>query len=320
MTIGIAISGPSAGLAAFQALRAVDSVGRGAIGGFVSLTVVDANGELAFEGAQRGGASGLCGGAGLPRRLAEAPLAALMSSGPDRPEPLSQFAVGDPRAGLLTGHRFPNMPCAGGRSLYEVALDCLDAGASPEEAVAEALALDPTADAGLIAMNVAGDIALGNTEAVAQRDDIGEALTKDEQSGLRIGVLHNSVFPHRALAALAVSAAIDAVAPGDRIDGEASVIGLPLKQGDYRHLVVDDTGKPLAIIVPDEGCFDKHWEGAAVRRGDPVHVNGAAVGYVTYEVYTVAHDGHIVGGRGGERVGWRMDRKARTPRANLEAE
>jgi hypothetical protein len=306
VTIGIAVSGPQAGLAAFQALRAVEAVGRGAIGGFVSLVVIDANGDLAFEGVQRGGGAALFEGGSVPPRIAEARLAALMSSGPDRPEPVSQFTPGDPQAGLLAGHRLPNMPCVAGRPPNLIALDLLRSGASPQEAVAETLALDPAADAGLIVMDIAGNIALGNSAAVSERDDIGEALEEDAGSELRIGVLHNSMFPHRAIAALAVSAAIDAVAPLDRIDGEASLIGVPLRPGHGRHLVLDGTGKPQAVVAAEKACFDTCWEGSAVRRGDPVRMDSIVIGHVTREVYCIARDGHIVGGRGGDCVGWRL--------------
>ena len=42
MTIGIAVRGPGAGLAAFKALAAVEKIGRGAIGGFCLLYTSDA--------------------------------------------------------------------------------------------------------------------------------------------------------------------------------------------------------------------------------------------------------------------------------------
>lgn len=304
MTIGIAISGPSAGLAAFRALRAVEAVGRGAIGGFVSFVAIDAAGALSYAGTQRGGTATLFAGAPPPQHMAEAPLAALMSSGPDRPEPVSQFTPADESAGLLTGHRLPNMPCAGGKPPNLIALDHLRGGASPETAVAEALARDPTADAGLIAMDLSGRIALGNTDAVSRRDDLGQALHEDESSGLRIGVLHNCIFPHQPLATVAVSAALDAIAPLDRVDAEASLIGLRMVPGDQRCLVLDETGSPQMIVTPDAACFGPCWEGSAVWRGDPVLVDGAVVGLVSREVYCIARNGCIESGRGGVHVGW----------------
>ena len=55
MTIGIAVTGPDAGLAAFEALRAVERVSRGAIGGFVSFVAIGAEGSLLRAQTQRGG-------------------------------------------------------------------------------------------------------------------------------------------------------------------------------------------------------------------------------------------------------------------------
>jgi hypothetical protein len=272
----------------------------------VSFVVIDADGERVHAETQRGGGAALFGEGELPPRMAEARLAVLMSSGADRPEPVSQFTPADPEAGLLTGHRFPNMPCAGGRPPNLIALERLRAGASPEQAIADTLATDPAADAGLIAMDMAGNIALANSPAVAKRDDVGEALAEDATSGLRVGVLHNSIFPHRALAALAVSAALDAVAPLDLVDGEASLIGVPLTPGDCRHLVLDAAGRPQAIVAAEKAWFDPCWEGSAVRRGDPVRRDGAVIGHVVREVYCVAQDGRVVIGRGGDSVGWRL--------------
>ena len=306
MTIGIAVSGPRAGLAAFRALRAVEAVGRGAIGGFVSFAVIDTDGALAFAETQRGGTAALFGGDDPPPRLRDARLAVLMSSGPDRPEPLHQFTPGDPANGLITGHRLPNWPCADGRPQNLIALDLMRSGASPEQAVANALAVDPAADAGLIAMDLTGRIALGNSDTVAARDDTGQALVEDVATGLRVAVLHNSIHPHRALAALAVSAALDAVAPADRIDGEASLIGVPLVLGDRRHLALDAAGKPVHVVVVDAACLEPYWEGSAVWRGDPVCADGTVVGTVTREVYCIVRDGIVVGGRCGECVGWRL--------------
>jgi len=305
MTIGIAVSGPLAGLAAFRALRAVETVGRGAINGFVSFVAIDESGELFCADTQHGGGDSLFDGT-MPERFAECRLAALMASGPDRPEPLIQFTPGDPRAGLVTGHRLPNMPGPDGVPPNRIALARLASGATPEEAVAAGLADNPEADAGLIAMNLDGRIALANSAAVKRRDDLGEALVHDAASGLRIGVLHNSIFPSTPLAALAVSAAIDAVSPLDRVDADAMLVGTTLAPGPKRCLLLDRSGAVLGVIVNGQQWFDGDWEGSPVQRGDPVLQEDRVIGRVTREVYGIVRDGRVVGGRGGERVGWRL--------------
>lgn len=302
MTVGIAVSGPSAGRAALAALRVVEAVGRGAIGGFVSLAVLDAEGTLRRAATQRGGAAALHP---LDPAIAEAPLAALMSSGPDRPEPLAQFTPGEAGLGLVTGHRLPNMARPGALAPNEAALAALREGRGVEAAATRPLEEDPEADAGLIVMDTAGRIALGNSAAVATRDDLGAALVRDAARGLAVGVLHNSIFPHAALAALAVSAALDAARPEDTTDAEAGVIGTRCRLGPARGLEIDAAGRAAGITVVDPVWLCPEWEGSAVRRGDPVRQDGTLVGHVTREVYGILRDGRIVGGRGGDSVGWR---------------
>ncbi len=304
MTIGIAISGPGAGRAALAALAAVERIGRGAIGGFVSLVALDTEGRLAQAATQRGGSAGLFGGGEVPARIAEAPRVALMSSGPDRPEPLAQFTPADPAAGLVTGHRLPNMARPGRPAPNLEALARLAAGEGVEAAVAGPLDADPEADAGLIALDLAGRLALANSAAVARRDDAGQALVGDLATGLRIAVLHNSIFPHRCIAELAVAAALDAADPGDRAEAEASLLGVPLRLGPTRRLELGPDGRPLAVVVPEGHWLCPAWEGSAVRRGDPVFQGVRRVGRVTREVYCILRDGVVTGGRGGDSVGW----------------
>lgn len=309
MTIGIAVSGPRAGLAAYRALRAVELAGRGAIGGFVSLAALN-DGDLHRAECQRGGALALWDGADPPPEIAEARLVGLMSSGPDRPEPLSAFCSGDPAAGIVTGHRLPNMPGPFGVSPVSDALARLATGGRPEDAAARALALDPDGDAGLIVMDLSGRIGLAETLAVASRDDRGSAMSEHPGSGLRVGVLHNSIFPHPALAQLAVSVAFDTVAPADAVDAEASLSGLTVAEGP-RRLDIDAEGRAIALSAPAAAWRGDRWEGSPVRRGDPVACNGRRVGQVVRECYAMAHRGIIVGTRGPDVVGWRWREAAK---------
>jgi len=306
VTIGIAVSGPCATQAALAALRAVEAVGRGAIGGFVSLVAIE-GGELLSADTQTGGAAALFPNA-IPDRMASARLAALMSSGPNRPEPLIQFTPGDPAAGLLTGHRLPNMPGSGGVAPNVLALNSLRQGASPAEAVEAAMAAEPEADAGLIAVGLDGIIAMANSAAVARRDDIGAALVDDVDLGMRIGVLHNSIFPNAALADLAVAAALDAVAPADKASASDNVIGRTVTLADRRALEVTSSGEIRSILVPDPVWLSERWEGSVVWRGDDVMVEGQTAGRVVTEVYCTLESGLITGSRGGNRVSWKLER------------
>ncbi|MEM9221894.1 MAG: hypothetical protein AAGB11_05775 [Pseudomonadota bacterium] len=306
MTIGIAVSGRCAGLAAFSALRAVEAVGRGAIGGFASFVAISLDGEIIRAQTQRGGArtlftAGETTGVMPPTAFAEAPLAALMSSGPDRPLPLSQFTPAKADVGLVSGHRLPNLALPSGCPLNEEVLALMSRGASPETAVA--LLNDfPKADAGVIAVALDGSMALANTALVERRDDIGSAFHKDRPSGLTVGVLHNAIFPAGALAALAVAAAVDAVAPADRSDFEIAVeAGLALQLGE--HPQVDVCGRAVTAITVDEAAWlGKRWEGTAITRSAPVIENGETIGWTVSEPYCVAQEGRLVSMSGSTKI------------------
>lgn len=297
MTIGIAVSGPMAGLAVFRALRAVESVSRGAIGGFVSFAAISADGLVRAE-TQRGGTrtlftQGETTGTEPPAGVAEATLAVLMSSGPDRPTPLSQFTPGNAAVGLVTGHRLPNVPVPGGRPANEEVLAMMAAGADPDAAAA-LLDAHPRADAGVIALARDGRMAFRNTARVNRRDDIGSALVTDPASGLTVGVIHNAIFPVAPLAMLAVAAAIDTVAPADRWDCEVLLeAGLPLGVAEEPAILVED-GVVTAITVDEPAWLGPRWDGAAIPRGCPVTEAGRILGRIAFEPYCVAREGRLV--------------------------
>ena len=81
MTIGVAAAGAQAGAAVFDAVLGAELLGRGAIGGFVVFAVLDEQGRLQYRTTQRGGVTAL----DLPASWRDARVAAVISSGPDRP-------------------------------------------------------------------------------------------------------------------------------------------------------------------------------------------------------------------------------------------
>lgn len=299
------MNAPGAARAALVGLEAVEAVGRGAIGGFVSLSAITPDGALHNLGVQRGGARAMLAEP-LFAALAEARLAVLMSSGPDRPEPLSQFTPASADAGLMTGHRLPNMPGPGGSPPNLVALQALREGLSPQEAIGRALADAPELDAGLIAMTPAGVMALGNSASVAARNDIGAALVMEP--GLSAAVLHNSILPHEALADLAVSAIRDAIAPLDAWAGSGSALDLTVRPGsETRALLIDpETGAPLGFEAAGEEWGRPEWEGCPVRRGDPVIAAGRIAGHVVQEAYCILRNGTVTGTRGDSTITWKL--------------
>lgn len=184
MTIGIAAYGPGAGGAVFEALRVAERAGLGSIGGFAVFAAIADDGAVLCGQTQRGGTStlfldGEITGAAPPDRVAAARIAAAISSGPDRPEPLGQFLAVDGAIGIVTGHRLPNQPGASGRPLNAEVLSLIGSGLSPEDALDRVLANNPEADAGMIAVALDGSVAARNARRVERRSDLGAARRGD---------------------------------------------------------------------------------------------------------------------------------------------
>lgn len=301
MTIGLAVTGENAGLAAFRALQAVEQVARGAIRGFVSFVVITEAGGLLRATTQRGGTTtlfveGETTGSLPPAEIAEARFAALMSSGPDRPEPLAQFTAADPALGLVTGHRLPNVPGEGSDTpLNLVALDHLRAGATPEAAIEATLLAYPTADAGLIALDRHGRLHAQNSPFVQTRGDLGFALLEDAGRGHRVAVLHNAIHPKDGLAALAAGTAMDCMAPFDRTDLFVTLdAGTPITAGPHAALHTEATGRVSLITVTRTSWLTGRRDGALVNIATPVMADGQLIGHTTTDPYCVAEAGRLV--------------------------
>lgn len=318
MTIGIAVRGPLAGLAAFKALQAVERIARGAIGGFASFVVITAEGEVLRAETQRGGTrtlftAGEATGVPPPPAFAEAPMAGLMSSGPDRPAPLCQFTPARAGVGLVTGHRLPNMPGVDGVPLNRTVLDRMAAGEPAPAAARAELARNPSADAGIIALDAAGRIFAGNSALVARRPDIGRALVHAAGTSTAVAVLHNAIHPHAPLAQLAVAIALDVVAPLDRADVFVRLdAGTPVAQGTENCVFVDGGNVAQMVAVTEPGWLVGRRDGAVVSFAAAVRRDSELLGYATTEPYGVVEAGRIVSlsGAGSADLGVRL---LRTP-------
>lgn len=212
MTIGIGAFGRKAGAAVLAAWAEAERRAAGDLHGFAVFTVLGAEGEPVSLVCQRGGLAGIRAQAAALATMAEAEVAGVITSGPDRPEPLSQFLAAG-TAGLVTGHRLPNLETADGSgdkmAANRAALALIGKGLSPRHAVEAVLEGDPDIDAGLIAVTRTG-IGMANSARVQGRDDLGEALIFAEDRRYGLGLLHNSIMPLDGLAA-AVAAAGEAV-------------------------------------------------------------------------------------------------------------
>jgi hypothetical protein len=301
MTIGIAVTGAHAGLAAFRALEAVEKVARGAIGGFVSFVAIAEDGRLWRAETQRGGTATLfvdaeTTGVPPPPPVAGARFAALMSSGPDRPAPLAQFTPGDAAVGLVTGHRLPNMPGEGSTiPLNEAVLARLRAGADPRTAIETELAAHPDADAGLIVVDRQGRIHAANSAFVQARGDLGQAYREDADQRHAVAVLHNAIHPIEGLAGMAAGVALDCMSPADRADFTVTLeAGMLLELDAMDALHLDAKGRVVRVTVRHPAWLAGRRDGAVVNFATPVLQEGRLVGHTTAEPYCVTEAGRLV--------------------------
>ena len=299
MTIGIAASGSNAGLAIFRALRAVEAVGSGCIGGFASFAAITAGGDLVRATTQRGGASTLFvvdeqTGAEPPPGVAAAPVAALMSSGPDRPEPLTRFVAGDAGAGLVTGHRFAHTQGAKGVAFNRDVLDRMLRGVKVVTAVDGVLSENPHSDIGLIGIDVDGQIHARNAERVAARFDTGAAELSSHVSGAAVSILHNAIHPIAGIADMAADVAMETMRPTNLPEFwiEANA-GTPVVLGACNTVRVTPDLRVLEVTTTDASLLSGHRDGAPIYIGSHVWQDGKRLGYTVFEPYVVLVDGVI---------------------------
>ncbi len=159
-------------------------------------------------------------GAGMPaRRRARAPRGADVERARQACLRSRSSRPGDPRVGLVTGHRLPNTVGAGGIPLNEEVLrpDARrgDAGrgcrpgrpGQPARSTADSSRSPSTAR-----------FAREDTAYVARFPDRGEAMLGPSQNGCVVAVLHNAIRPHRSLAMLVAEVALDRMDPPDVAD------------------------------------------------------------------------------------------------------
>jgi len=254
MTVAVVCVGPEAGRAAVEALAHVEKVGKGAIGGFAHLAavVMDGDGDGDGDGGrsggrvvrletQRHGTESLLG-SGVPedvQDVLQARVAALISSGPDRPTPLSQFVAANGSGCVATGHRMPQAKGIRGCSLVEDALERMRNGATSEEAIRRVMVENPHADAGLVGADLEGNVFGENSRRVLRRPDVGHARRK--QGNVAVEVLANSIGPEgQAIADLAAATAMNIMSPNKPNNSLWLVMGTPVEFDEEDTIVVEE--------------------------------------------------------------------------------
>ena len=296
MTIAIAARGPHAGLAVFRALRAVERVGTGSVGGFATYVAITEDKRLLRHQTQRGGSrtlflNGEETGVDPSPEIAEATSAGVISSGPERPD-LEKLLVADAQAGLVTGHRIPIEIGVDGVPLNQQTLDFLIRGHSAQEAVDAVMSRNPQSDAGLIAIDGRGQIYGRNSERVLLRPDLGVGQATAERGEASVIVYYNCIRPYSALADLATAIALETMMGIPQPDAYVAVAtGLPVRSGKESAIHCDVSGRALHITTADATALHGRQIGAIISLGSPIYFDGKLIGHCMTEMLTTVVEG-----------------------------
>lgn len=286
MTIGVAASGACAGAAVRAAVLGAELFGRGAIGGFAVFAVLDEAGRLDYRVTQRGGIGALA----LPDAWMTAKVAAVISSGPDRPEPLTQFLVGAAGVGLVTGHRIPNSLGDDGVALNQAVLERLTSGEAPQSAVDQVLAASPELDVGLIAIGADGQLGWGDSARVLRRDDRGSFQRDDGAS--RLALAHNSIFSSRPLAEALGELAWAALHGREgRLRALRLNAAVPVRRASRDAVHIDSQGRVELIESANPELSRAQRRGTAIYLGSQVLCQGRPIGRVETELVAELAEG-----------------------------
>ncbi|MDF1584787.1 DUF6963 family protein [Marinimicrococcus flavescens] len=295
MTMGIGARGPRAGAAICAALAAVERVASGEIGGFAVLAALAGGEEVVRLETQRMGLAGALANAypETRRRFEAASVAALITSGPDRPVPLAQFLPGSSRA-LVTGHRLPNIAGADGRPMNQRLLERLDAGIEPAAALDELLRAEPESDAGFIVVTPARLVA-GNTGRVRRRPDARLAQRASLLLDAEVAVLHNAIRPAECLAGLAAAVALEAMETAAEARPMLDLVAGTAIEAAAEDAVEIDAQRRIRRILSANPALPlaERWTGAAVYPGSLVLLDGKCIGRTIGEAWALVGGGRV---------------------------
>ncbi|MBW2618056.1 MAG: hypothetical protein JRC92_04195, partial [Deltaproteobacteria bacterium] len=299
MTIGIGAIGPKAGLAIFRALEAAERVGEGSIGGFAVYRVISSDGQIYTYTTQRGGSAtlvtrGEATGGLPPQEALDAPVAALISSGPDRPEPLERCIPGETGIGLVTGHRIPMAPTKNKKPLNLEVLDLMRAGRTAPEAVKALMGDHPQIDAGIIAVDIKGNLGAQNSTRVLNRPDMMEVFREDRETGCKVAVFINEIHPKEA-AVVAAAKCLQVLVGEREPDFEITVkTGIMVTLSDKDTITIDDDYIATAVTITDQTILEGEQICVVPYINAKVIKGSGEVGHIISEPLTILKDGVIV--------------------------
>ena len=304
MTIGIGASGPHAGEAVFEALKHVEratlgEIGSGSIYGFAVYTAITKEGKMITYTTQRGGTTTLVTSGeeiGLrPERDAlEARVAGVISSGPNRPEPLTQALAAKASVGLVTGHRVPLALCIKTKQpVNSRVLLLMEQGMKPQDAANKVINEDnPHIDAGVIAVNIAGEIGVVNSPRILKRADLNHSRAEDKATGSIVEVINNEIFPPKAIGDLAAAIAISIMTREREPDFFVTVkSGTIVEKGGEDRVDVDANMVATKIYTVDHYLLENEQISVVPYSYSKVYKNKKLIGTLMSEPVTTIKDG-----------------------------
>lgn len=284
MTIALAAYGPNAGKAVHEGLLADEVLGRGEIGGFAVFSVLDALGAHQQFACRSGGIVQLDD---IPSYHA-AQCSAVISSGPNRPEPLSHFLVGQSGVGIVTGHRLPNRKGADGVSVNCAVMALMAKGIPVGDAVTKVLGDNPEIDAGLIAVKPGGPIALANTARVNRRPDVLQVMHQTD--GYGYAMLCNSIYTARDITlGVTIGAIMQGVLSGEEVPFlVADFFGaVPILSAGRDQIELDLDNRVTSIQTAEPAIAPRTTPTTVIHSGAPVWQNVEYVGTSKSDVLAV---------------------------------
>jgi len=304
MTIGIGAYGPHAGEAVFEALQHVEratlgEVGSGSIYGFAVYTVITQDGKMITYTTQRGGTTTLVTsgeevGLRPGKSVLEARVAGIISSGPNRPEPLTSLLAAKASVGLVTGHRIPNALCIKTKQpVNSRVLLLMEQGMKPQDAVNKVINEDNShIDAGLIAVNLAGEIGVVNSQRILKRADLNHSRAEDKVMGSIVEVINNEIFPPKAVGDLAAAIAINTMTREREPDFFVTVkSGTMVEKGDEDRVDVDANMVASKIYTIDHYVLEGGQLCVIPYAYSKVYKDEDFIGILMSEPVTVLKDG-----------------------------
>lgn len=298
MTIAIGAIGKNAGLAVWKALNSVEKVTSGSIGGFATFTIIGEDGKTEYYCTQRGGSrtlftSGDSVSTYPPETVIKAPIAGVISSGPDRMEPLSDFLVSEDNVGLVTGHRIPQAIGVNGLPVNIEVLKLMKKGIPANVAIEMVMSHNPNVDAGLIAIDLKGNCGIMNSIKVENRIDAAKAIV--EKDDAKVMVLNNEIYPVKITADLAAAIAIQVMSEERKPDFQISIdIGLKVQHGPDDKVVIDENNRAIEVFTTDSTILKGRVTCVVPYLGSIIVKNNKIIGKLMNEPITILDNGKIM--------------------------